>query len=158
MKLATNRAMPYPLLAAAGVNVCLGTDGCASNNNLDLFEEVKIAALLQKFYWNNPTILPAQEALSMATVNGAKALGFGAGRLKVGEAADIVLVNARRVCNTPLHNAISNLVYSCNGGAVETTICDGKVLMLDGEIPGEAAIQESAAIAARELVCRAQNG
>jgi len=157
MKLATHRAMPYPWLSAAGVNVCLGTDGCASNNNLDMFEEAKISALLQKFYWNDPTILPAHEALAMATVNGADALGFGTGRLRKGAAADIVLVNTQRVCNTPLHNPISNLVYSCNGGAVETTICDGKVLMLDGEIPGEAAIRESASFAAYELVRRAQN-
>jgi len=154
MKLATHRAMPYPLLSAAGVNVCLGTDGCASNNSLDLFEEAKIAALLQKFYWNDPTILPAQEALAMATVHGAEALGFATGGLTVGAVADIVLVSTRRVCNTPLHNATSNLVYSCNGGAVDTTICDGKVLMLEGKIPGESAIREEAARASYELVRR----
>lgn len=157
MKLATHRAMPYPLLAAAGVNVSLGTDGCASNNNLDLLEEVKIAALLQKFFWDDPTILPAHEALAMATSNGAKALGIGTGRLAVGAAADIVLINPRRACNTPLHNATSNLVYSCNGGAVGTTICDGKILMLEGEIPGEAVILEQAGVAAYELVRRARN-
>ena len=157
MKLATNRAMPFHLLSGAGVNVCLGTDGCASNNNLDMFEESKIAALLQKFYWNNPTLLPAQEALSMATVNGAKALGFGTGKLAIGAPADIVLVTTHSVCNTPLHHASSNIVYSCNGGAVETTICDGKVLMLEREIPDEAEIRKSAARAAHELVCRAQS-
>ncbi len=157
MKLATHRAMPYPQLSAAGVNVCLGTDGCASNNSLDLFEEAKTAALLQKFYWNDPTILPAQEALAMATFNGAEALGLGTGRLAVGAAADIVLISIRKVCNTPLHNVTSNLVYSCNGGAVDTTICDGKVLMLEGEIPGEETIREDAAFAAYELVRRARN-
>ncbi|MFA5269624.1 MAG: amidohydrolase family protein [Methanoregula sp.] len=157
MKLATHRAMPYPWLSAAGVNICLGTDGCASNNNLDLFEEAKIAALLQKFFWNDPTILPAHEALAMATAHGAEALGFGTGRLAVGGLADIVLVNSRRVCNTPLHNATSNLVYSCNGGAVETTICNGKILMLEGEIPGESALLEQAGLAAYELVNRARN-
>jgi 5-methylthioadenosine/S-adenosylhomocysteine deaminase len=155
MKLATNRAMPCHWLSEAGVNVCLGTDGCASNNNLDMFEESKIAALLQKFYWNNPTVLPAPEALSMATVNGAKALGFGTGKLIIGAPADIVLVSTHAACNTPLHHASSNLVYSCNGGAVETTICDGKVLMLERKIPGEAEIRESAAQAADELVRRA---
>jgi 5-methylthioadenosine/S-adenosylhomocysteine deaminase len=157
MKLATNRAMPYPWLSKAGVNVCLGTDGCASNNNLDLFEEMKTAALLQKFYWNNPTILPANDALSLATNNGGKALGFGTGKLEIGAPADIILVSTQNVCNTPLYNAASNLVYSCNGGSVETTICDGKVLMLEREIPGEAAIRKSAVRAAHELVCRAGN-
>ena len=157
MKLATNRAMPYPDLSSAGVNVCLGTDGSASNNNLDLFEEMKTAALLQKFYWNNPTILPAHDALSLATENGGKALGFGTGKLSVGAPADIILVSTHTACNTPLHNIASNIVYSCNGGAVETTICDGKVLMLEHEIPGEATIRENAARAAYELVNRARN-
>jgi 5-methylthioadenosine/S-adenosylhomocysteine deaminase len=157
MKLATNRAMPYPCLSAAGVNVCLGTDGCASNNNLDLFEEMKTAALLQKFFWSNPTILPAHDALLLATENGGKALGFCTGKLSVGTPADIVLVSTHTPCNTPLHNAASNLVYSCKGGAVETTICDGKVLMLEHEIPGEAAVRERAARAAHELVHRARN-
>ena len=154
MKLATHRAMPCHWLSGAGANVCLGTDGCASNNNLDMFEESKIATLLQKFYWNNPTLLPAQEALRMATLNGAKALGFGTGKLAAGSPADIVLVTTRSVCNTPLHHASSNLVYACNGGAVETTICDGKVLMLEREIPGEAEIRDGAAGAARDLVRR----
>jgi 5-methylthioadenosine/S-adenosylhomocysteine deaminase len=156
MKLATHRAMPYPQLAAARANVCIGTDGCASNNNLDLFEEIKIAALLQKFFWNDPTILPAPDALAMATANGAKALGFGAGILTAGAPADIVLVANRAPCNTPLHNAASNLVYSCNGAAVETTICNGRVLMSDREIPGEEAVLKEAAGAAERLVKRAQ--
>jgi 5-methylthioadenosine/S-adenosylhomocysteine deaminase len=157
MKLATNRAMPYPWLKDAGVNVCLGTDGCASNNNLDIFGEAKTAALLQKFSWNNPTILPAHEALAMATVNGAKGLGLASGTLVAGAPADIILVTARTACNTPLHNATSNLVYSCNGGTVETTICDGRVLMLEREVPGEDRILSEAAMAAKELVRRAQS-
>jgi 5-methylthioadenosine/S-adenosylhomocysteine deaminase len=154
MKLSTNRAMPYHWLRAAGANVCLGTDGCASNNDLDMFEEVKLAALLQKFYWNDPTVLPAHEALGMATTNGAQALGFGTGRLLPGAPADIILVAALTACNTPLHNATSNLVYACNGGSVETTICDGRVLMLNHEIPGEEEVLSMAAKAARDLVSR----
>jgi len=157
MKLATNRAMPYHWLAGAGANVSLGTDGCASNNNLDMFEEAKIAALLQKFFWNNPVQLPAPEALRMATSNGAKALGLPTGTLTVGAPADIILVTTRTACNTPLHNATSNLIYSCSGAAVETTICNGRVLMLDREIPGEDAVLAGAAAAARELVKRAQS-
>jgi len=156
MKLATHRAMPYRELVSAGANVCIGTDGCASNNNLDLFEEIKTAALLQKFFWNDPTVLAAPAALAMATTAGAHALGTGTGTLAVGAPADIVLVATRTACNTPLHNATSNLVYACNGAAVETTICNGKVLMLNGEIPGEEKILLGAAQAADELVKRAQ--
>lgn len=157
MKLATNRAMPYHWLRAAGANVCLGTDGCASNNNLDMFEEAKTAALLQKFSWNNPVLLPAHEALLMATANGARGLGLATGALVAGTPADIILVSTRIACNTPLHNATSNLVYSCNGGAVETTLCDGRVLMLDREVPGEAEVLSGASAAAQELVRRAQS-
>lgn len=158
MKLATHRALPYQSLKTAGANVCLGTDGCASNNNLDMFEEAKTAALLQKFFWNDPTILPAPEALAMATTAGAKALGFGTDRLVTGSPADLVLVSTRIACNTPLHNASSNLVYSCSGAAVETTICNGRVLMLNREVPDEQAILTGAATAAHALVKRAQTG
>jgi 5-methylthioadenosine/S-adenosylhomocysteine deaminase len=157
MKLATNRAMPYHWLIRAGANVCLGTDGCASNNNLDMFEEAKTAALLQKFSWNNPTLLPAHEALRMATANGAKGLALPTGMLGAGTPADIILISTRTPCNTPLHNATSNLVYSCSGGSVLTTICDGRVLMLDREVPGEEQILSEAAEAAQELVRRAQS-
>ena len=157
MKLATNRAMPYPWLKNAGVNVCLGTDGSASNNNLDMFEEAKTAALLQKFSWNNPTLLPAHEALLMATENGAKGLGLATGKIVTGVPADIILVSTRTACNTPLHNATSNLVYSCSGGTVDTTICDGRVLMLNREVPGEEQILAEAGKAAQELVKRAQS-
>ncbi|MFY9749456.1 MAG: amidohydrolase [Methanoregula sp.] len=156
MKLATHRAMPYRELARAGANVCIGTDGCASNNNLDLFEEVKMAALLQKFFWNDPTILPAPAALAMATTNGAKALGFGTGTLDGGAPADLILVSTHLPCTTPLHNAASNLVYACSGAAVETTICNGRVLMLEREIPGEQEILTHAAHAAADLIRRAQ--
>jgi len=158
MKLATNRAMPYQELSSAGANVCLGTDGCASNNNLDMFEEVKIAGLLQKFFWNNPTRLPAPAALSMATSAGARALGFGPGTLSAGSPADLVLVSADAPCNVPLHHAESNLVYSCGGGAVETTICAGKVLMFERVIPGSREVIENARKSARDLVSRAGSG
>jgi 5-methylthioadenosine/S-adenosylhomocysteine deaminase len=154
MKLATNRAMPYEMLEKSHANVCLGTDGCASNNNLDMFEEMKISALLQKFYWNNPTILPASEAVGMATENGARALGFGPGNLQPGSPADIILVSADRACNTPLHHPDSNLVYSCSGEAVVTTICNGRVLMHERKVLHEKEILEGASRAAESLVKR----
>jgi 5-methylthioadenosine/S-adenosylhomocysteine deaminase len=157
MKLAVNRAMPYHWLKAAGANVALGTDGCSSNNNLDLMEEMKFAALLQKFAWNSPTLLPAGEAIEMATAAGARALGTGPGTLTVGAPADIVLLDARAVCNTPLFHADSNAVYACNGGAVMTVLCQGRILMHEREVPGEEEIVREAAAAARSLVDRAQD-
>jgi 5-methylthioadenosine/S-adenosylhomocysteine deaminase len=156
MKLAVNRAMPYHWLIASGANVCLGTDGCASNNNLDMFEEMKFAALLQKFAWNSPTLLPAGEAVTMATAAGARALGTGPGTLTVGASADIVLLDARAVCNTPLFHPDSNLVYACNGGTVRTVLCQGRVLMYEREVPGEEEIVSKAAATAQALVGRAQ--
>jgi len=155
MKLATHRAMPYPDLKAANANITLGTDGCSSNNNLDMFEAAKTAALLQKFFWNDPTVLPAGEALAMATSAGARALGFGNGTLLPGEPADIILVPTRAASNTPLHNPVSNTIYSCNGSSVETVICNGRVLMLERTVPGEQEILAGAAAAASDLVRRA---
>jgi 5-methylthioadenosine/S-adenosylhomocysteine deaminase len=154
MKLAVNRAMPYHWLSEEGVNVALGTDGCASNNNLDLFGEMKTAALLQKFFWNSQTLLPAADALHMATAAGARALKMGNGTLSAGDAADIILIDRKAVCNTPLHTLASNMVYSCNGSAVRTVICGGKVLMLDRSIPGEGEVLLKAADAAADLVQR----
>ena len=156
MKLAVNRAMPYHWLKSSGANVCLGTDGCASNNSLDLLEEMKFAALLQKFAWNSQTLLPAHEAIAMATSAGAQALGTGPGTLTVGAPADVVLLNARATCNTPLHNTDSNTVYACNGGAVMTVLCQGRVLMHERVVPGEAEIIREAAVAAQALVGRAR--
>ena len=155
MKLAVNRAMPCHWLKQYGANVCLGTDGCASNNNLDLIEEMKFAALLQKFAWNSQTLLPAGEAVAMATSAGARALGTGPGTLTAGAPADIVLLDARAVCNTPLHNSDSNTVYACNGGAVMTVLCQGRVLMHERTVPGEEEIVRKAAAAAQALVGRA---
>jgi 5-methylthioadenosine/S-adenosylhomocysteine deaminase len=157
MKLAVNRAMPYHWLREAGVNVSLGTDGCSSNNNLDLFEEMKIGGLLQKFYWNSPTLMPASEMLSAATRGGARALGLGSGTLEPGEPADIILLDRNSVCNTPLHSISSNAVYSCSGSAVTTVICKGSVLMLDRYIPGEEEVIRGASAVAADLVRRAGN-
>jgi 5-methylthioadenosine/S-adenosylhomocysteine deaminase len=154
MKLAVNRAMPYPALQKHGVNTTLGTDGCASNNSLDLFGAMKCATLLQKFFWNSGTLLPAKEAIAMATENGARALGFGCGRLETGAPADLILLPKFCVCNTPLHHAASNIVYSCTGSAVNTVICQGRVLMHHRIVPGEEEILAGAAKSAADLVKR----
>lgn len=155
MKLATGRAMPYPALKRAGARVALGTDGAASNNSLDLFAEMKTAALLQKFAWSDPTVLPAREALALATEHAHAALRYAGGRLEAGAPADLVLVETRAPCNTPLHSAVSNAVYACPGTAVTTTLCAGRVLMHERVVPGADEVLAGAADAARALVRRA---
>jgi len=115
MKLASG-SCPVPRLLAAGVNVALGTDGCASNNDLDMFGEMRTAALHAKLIASNPEALPAPEALHMATLAGARALGLGdaTGSLEPGKAADIQAVQLGGVESTPVYSVASHLVY-CTG-------------------------------------------
>ena len=133
MKLASG-VMPLQRLLNAGVNVGLGTDGSASNNNLDMLDEMKLAALLHKVHNLDPTVADAKTVFSMATLNGAKALRLNAGVIKEGYLADIVIVDFNRPHLRPINNVISHLVYSASGSDVETTIVDGKILMLDREV------------------------
>ena len=131
MKLASGVA-PVGKLLDNDICVSLGTDGASSNNNLDLFEEMKFAALLQKVSTLNPKVLSAEETVSMATINGAHALGLDKdiGSIEVGKKADIILVDTNRPNFTPLGNSLcANIVYSVNGDNVDTTICDGNILM-----------------------------
>lgn len=136
MKLAVGKAMPYTAMRNAGIKPVLGTDGAASNNNLDMLEEMKIAAILQKLS-GDPTALPAHEAIKMATEWGAQALGFKAGKIEEGYAADIILIRRDIPEMVPMHSWESNIVYSANGSAVDTVICDGKILMKNRRIEGE---------------------
>ncbi|HMA05838.1 MAG TPA: amidohydrolase family protein [Methanomicrobiales archaeon] len=155
MKLSVHRAMPYPWMREEGVNVSLGTDGCASNNSLDMFGAMKEAALLQKFAWGSETALPAPEALRMATEAGAQALGLPSGKIEAGAPADLVLVSRAGPSMTPLFSEESNLVYAATGSSVDTVICDGRILMLHGEVPGEKEVLARAARTAASLVRRA---
>lgn len=158
MKLASGIAAVEKLLGE-GVCVSLGTDGAASNNNLDLIEEMKIAALLQKIKNMDPTSLDAGKVFEMATVNGAAALGLAneIGSIKVGKKADLVLINIRRSHLTPWRNPISHLVYSASGCDVETVLCDGEILMEDNRLESvdEKYVMEVAENAAEELVSKA---
>jgi 5-methylthioadenosine/S-adenosylhomocysteine deaminase len=118
-------------LIGLGVNVCLGTDGPASNNTLDMFETMKFAALLQKLTYANPTVLSAYEVLKMATINGAKALWLEdeIGSLETGKRADIILIDFSKPHLKPLHDVFASLVYSARGSDVDTVVVDGKILM-----------------------------
>ena len=129
MKLASGIA-PVPDLLRAGICVGLGTDGASSNNNLDMLEEVNLAALLHKVNTLDPLAVPAGKALQMGTYNGAVALGFSdVGRIKPGYKADIILLNMNSEAWYPRHDLISLLVYSANSSSVDTVMVNGKVLM-----------------------------
>ncbi len=135
MKLACGVA-PVPEMLKAGVAVGLGTDGAASNNDLNLFEEMDTAAKLHKLNSKNPTVLSAREALEMATIRGAKAIHLDKeiGSLEVGKRADIVVVNLQTSHHQPIYNLFSSLVYSTKGSDVETSIINGKVVMQSGKV------------------------
>ncbi len=155
MKLASGIA-PVPKMLARGVNISLGTDGCASNNNLNMFEEMKTAALLHKVDTSDPTVLPAQQVLEMATINGARAMGINSGMLKVGCMADVIIVDMDKPHLTPRYNVASHLVYSASGADVRTTIVNGKVLMDDYKVLSmdEQTVMEKAKDAALNLISR----
>ena len=154
MKLASGQAMPYAAMKESGVVMGLGTDGAASNNNLDLFEAMKVATLLQKFAHRDPTVLPASEAFQLATLGGAQALGIDAGLIQPDRLADLILVDPRRPELTPRHDDVSNWVYAAHGNCVDTVVCDGQVVMKGRRVKSEAEILERAAQVARDLVTR----
>lgn len=135
MKLASG-VMPLPELFKQQVNLCLGTDSACSNNNLDMFEEMKLAALLHKLNSKNPQVAQAQQVLDMATINGAKALGKQnlLGSLEPGKLADLIMLDFEKSHLVPAHNIISCLVYSAQGSDVETVLINGKIVMLRNKI------------------------
>ncbi len=156
LKLAVGGIFDYDAAKAAGIRVVLGTDGPGSNNNLDMLEQMKIAALVQKHRANDATSLPAPEALALATTNASDAFRLGNGALEPGAPADLILVDLSGASTQPAHDPVSHLVYAANGSAVHTTICDGQVLMHDRvlEVGDEGEIIEAAVRAARGLVAR----
>jgi len=118
-------------MLAAGITVGLGTDGCASNNNLDMFQEMDTAAKLHKVVHYDPTVMDARTVVRMATCDGAKALCFDKiiGSLTPGKKADIILIDLNRPHLTPLYNEYSHIVYAVNGTDVDTVFINGNVVM-----------------------------
>ncbi len=135
MKLASGTA-PVPQYLKSGIALGLGTDGAASNNDLDMFDAMRTASLLHKLHTRDPRVVSAREALAMATIGGARALGMEKtiGSLEPGKRADLIVVNMRGARPTPLYDPISHLVYVTRGDDVQTTIVDGKVLMRDRKV------------------------
>ena len=131
MKLASGIA-PVSKLIEEGICVSIGTDGASSNNNLDLIEELKTASLLQKVSTLDPNVLNSHEAIAMGTIRGAEALGLEdeIGSVEVGKKADIILIDTNSANMVPDSSTLtSNIIYSANGSNVDTTICNGKILM-----------------------------
>jgi 5-methylthioadenosine/S-adenosylhomocysteine deaminase len=150
MKLASGVA-PIPAMLSAGLVVGLGTDGAASNNDLDMFEAMRAAAFLHKVQSGDPRAIPAATALEMATIGGARAIGLDKeiGSLEAGKKADVVVVSMNSARQTPLYDPVSHLVYATHGDDVRTVVVNGKVLMRDRKL---LTLDEAAVIAdARKL-------
>jgi 5-methylthioadenosine/S-adenosylhomocysteine deaminase len=135
MKLASGTAKVVAL-GRAGVVVGLGTDGAASNNDLDMFEAMRQAAFLAKLQTSDPRAVPARTALAMATIDGARALGMDRelGSIEAGKRADVIAVSMMAPRQTPMYDPLSHLVYTTRGDDVRTTIVNGRVLMRDRKV------------------------
>jgi 5-methylthioadenosine/S-adenosylhomocysteine deaminase len=154
MKLASGAA-PVLAMQKAGIVVGLGTDGAASNNDLDMFEAMRQAAFLHKLTSKDPRALPARTALRMATIDGARALGMHKeiGSLEPGKRADLIVVSMRTARQTPLYDPLSHLVYVTRGDDVQTMVVDGKVIMRDRRVTtmNESAVLDEAGQWARKV-------
>jgi 5-methylthioadenosine/S-adenosylhomocysteine deaminase len=135
MKLASGIA-PVPALLKAGVTVGLGTDGCASNNNLDLFSEMDTAAKLHKVNAMDPTLMDAVTVLKMATIEGARSLGLQdiTGSLEIGKKADVIIIDTHKPHLVPIYNPVSHIVYAAQGSDVQDVIVDGRILVNDRKL------------------------
>lgn len=143
-KLASGYRFRYNEMRDAGINICLGTDGCASSNNLDMLEVMKTSALFQKSWRDDPTAMPLPELLDCATVNGARALGLNTGRLEVGAIADLSIVDTDNSFFLSPAPFLANFVYSAHSDCIESVICNGEFIMRGREIKGEKEIYEQA--------------
>ena len=125
-------------MCKAGINVCIGTDGAASNNDLDMLGETRTAGFIGKSASNDAAALPALDLLRMATINGARALGIDdrTGSLEVGKQADLTSISFDRISMQPVYDPISHLVYSASRSDVQNTWVNGRQLLSDGKLIG----------------------
>ncbi len=159
MKLASGVA-PVQEMLDRGVEVAVGTDGAASNNDLDPFDEIRDATMVGKVATGDASAVAAADIVRAATVGGAKALGFDSGRIEVGANADLAVLDLRKPHLTPPHDLISHLAFAARGSDIRHTVADGRVLMRDREvIPfDETAVRERATERARAAIERAEQG
>ncbi len=144
MKLASGIA-PIPEMVKAGINISIGTDGCASNNNLDMIGEISTVAKLHKVAKMDATVIDAPTALSFATINGAKALRFDGGRLEKGAPADVIVLDGSAPNMVPVHNPVSSVVYAAHGLNVKDVVINGKIIVKNAKattIDEEAMLKE----------------
>ncbi len=154
LKLSVGRIFPYRLMRDYGIPYCFGTDGCSSNNHLDLIETMKFASLLAKFSTDDPTFLSARETLEHATATAAGIFSLGSWEIAEGRDTDIILVDLKRPEFVPNFDVYSDIVYASNGYAVDTVIAMGKVLMENRYVEGEESILREAKKRAKALVER----
>lgn len=152
LKLGSGYRFRYEDLSNNGVVVGIGTDGCASSNNLDMLEAMKMASFLQKGWRNDPTAMTATETLNCGTENGGKLFGIKTGKIEEGYLADLVIIDLMTPSFTPNYNFKSNLIYAAHGNYVDTVICDGKILMEDKTVPNEKEILRNASRVAAKLL------
>ena len=143
-KLSSGYKFLYNEMRDAGINLCIGTDGCASSNNLDMLEAMKTSALFQKAWREDPKALPLEELLAMATVNGARALRLNAGKLEEGALADINIVDTDNSFFLSPAPFLANFIYSAHSDCIDSVICGGRFVMRHREIEGEKEILEQA--------------
>jgi len=153
-KLSVGKAFRYPEVRKNNIKMCLGTDGCASNNNLDMLEEIKFAALLQKLSTNNPTLRHCTEAWDLITKDAHKILNVDAGEIAEGKLADFILVDMTHPQMVPCHDLISNMVYAGNSAVVDTVVCNGQIVMENRIVPGEKEIIRKAQEVTDNLLAR----
>jgi cytosine/adenosine deaminase-related metal-dependent hydrolase len=148
-----------PDLLQAGVNISLGTDGAPCNNTCDMMQEMRLAGIIHKVTRMDPTSVPAETVLELATINGAKALGLGEsiGSIEKGKKADFVVLDMRAVHLQPWFNPVSAVVYSATGRDVEIVVVDGKELVVNGKLMtmDEEAVWQEAERRSKEVVQRA---
>lgn len=153
-KLASGNKFRYQEMIEAGISVGIGTDGTSSSNNLDMYEALKLASLWAKSAYADPKILPADEAFALATTNTEAITGVKTGKIEIGYAADIQLINLDLPELTPCHDLISNLVYSANGSCVDTLISNGKIVMEKRIVDDEKDILKNVRRITQELLSR----
>ena len=152
LKLASGYKFLYKEMKQRGINIAMGTDGCASSNNLDMLEAIKTMALVQKAWREDPTVMTLQELMEISSANAAKALGINAGRLEKGALADLMLVDTTGLAFVPQISPLANFIYAANSSCIDTLICNGKVLMRHRVVEGEEEILAQAREYAKHLL------